>query len=86
MITVQSIEDLRKAARPASRDGSCVIRVAEETLTLLPGRVVGDELTDEEFERLIRNPVVASRLNRAVQDANAGRGIPDEELDDVFET
>lgn len=62
----------------------------EDVRVIIPGtgsvRILPEpmQMAPEAFQQLLAHPDVAGRLDQAVGDLAAGKGIPDEEMDDVF--
>jgi arsenate reductase-like glutaredoxin family protein len=81
---VRSISDLKKAMADLQREGRTVLNVDGRKVILLPWDQT-DDLTDDEFEAMLSRPMVKERLDKAVAQADAGLGIADAELDDLFD-
>jgi hypothetical protein len=80
---VRTISDLKKALADLQREGRTVLNVDGRKVLLLPWDQT-DDLTDDEFDRMLSHPVVRERLDKAVAQAEAGLGIADDGLDDLF--
>jgi len=80
---VRTVSDLKKALADLEREGRTVLNVGGRRVLLLPWDQT-NELTDEEFERMLSHPALKERLDKAVAQADAGLGVADDDLDDFF--
>lgn len=81
---VRSISDLKKAMADLQREGRTVLNIDGRKVILLPWDQT-DDLTDDEFEAALSRPAVKARLDNAVAQADAGLGVADDELEDLFD-